>query len=681
MNMKQYLLLWIKRFRTMVRYRLLVLTSVPIVITLFALFALAMYWTVTYTWQNALMNVKSDLTVAHNSIELLQKEQRMQLTSLSSSYEFQRLLRTDDAKLPEWVKHQAENYALDFVVLHPASDFDDFPLINQQLLLTAKPQTFFQVLNNRELQQLNSSLPIVAQIPLLGENKFESRGLVSRNLLPIFSRENKLEWIMDGGILLNNSTLVVDRIRDLVYSAGTLPADSIGTVTLFMDDIRVSTNVPLDSDQLNGRAIGTRVSQEVKQQVLIAGENWVGRAFVYDDWYISAYEPLRNYNGNVIGMLYTGYLEWPLIATFLSNIVEFSIGIIAVLLLSGGLVYRGARDLFRPIEKIHDVVRVVPLGLNRRIGDLGLCKDHELAIFGQQFDSMLDQLQQRNDLIKQASLELEDKVHSRTQSLHDKTQELEQYIKLLNQTRSKLVMSEKLAALGELTAGIAHEINNPTAVILGNVELLQLELGEDSQRVTEELEAIHEQIDRIRNITRSLLQYSRQGGVQDEITWQHLNLIVKESLTLVGSGTKSANVQIESQLDAKCCVEVNRHQLLQVLVNLQMNGVHAMDDKGLLKIKTEDWRDDDDNVIGAVVHISDHGCGISEDNLARIFDPFFTTRRSGTGLGLSVSQSIISEVGGKITVQSDLGIGSTFSIYLHEKAVVDNDLLLSVEVC
>ncbi|MCJ8349429.1 HAMP domain-containing sensor histidine kinase [Moritella sp.] len=681
MNMKQYVLLWIKRFRTMVRYRLLVLTSVPIVITLFALFALAMYWTVTYTWQNALTNVKSDLTVAHNSIELLQKEQRMQLTSLSSSYEFQRLLRTDEAKLPEWVKHQAENYALDFVVLHPASDFDDFPLINQQLLLTEKPQTFFQVLNNQALQRLNSSLPIAAQIPLLGEKKFESRGLVSRNLLPVFNRENKLEWIMDGGILLNNSTQVVDRIRDLIYSSGTLPVDSIGTVTLFMDDIRVSTNVPLDSDPLNGRAIGTRVSQEVKQQVLIAGENWVGRAFVYDDWYISAYEPLRNYNGNVIGMLYTGYLEWPLIATFLTNIVEFSIGIVAVLLLSGGLVYRGARDLFRPIEKIHDVVRVVPLGLNRRIGDLGLCKDHELAIFGQQFDSMLDQLQQRNDLIKRASLELEDKVHSRTQSLHDKTQELEQYIKLLNQTRSKLVMSEKLAALGELTAGIAHEINNPTAVILGNVELLQLELGEDSQRVTEELEAIHEQIDRIRNITRSLLQYSRQGGVQDEITWQHLNLIVKESLTLVSSGTKSADVQIESQLDAKCCVEVNRHQLLQVLVNLQMNGVHAMDDKGLLKIKTEDWRDDDDNVIGAVVHICDHGCGISEDNLARIFDPFFTTRRSGTGLGLSVSQSIISEVGGKITVQSELGLGSTFSIYLHEKAVVDNDLLLSVEVC
>jgi len=680
MKMKQFITLWIKRFRTMVRYRLLVLTSVPIIITLFALFALTMYWTVAYTWQNALINVNADLAVAHNSVEILQKEQRMKLTSLSSSYDFQNLLRTDEAKLPAWVKRQAENYGLDFVVLHPASALASFPLMNQQLLLTGKSQTFFQVLNNNELLALNNKLPVAAQIPLLRENKFESRGLISRNLLPIFNRDNQLEWIIDGGMLLNNSTELVDRIRDLVYTDGTLPAGSIGTVTLFMDDIRVSTNVPLDSEQLNGRAIGTRVSDEVKLQVLIAGEDWVGRAFVYDNWYISAYEPLQDYDGNVIGMLYTGYLEWPLLETFFTNIVELSVGILAVLLLSGVIVYRGARDLFRPIEKIHQVVKAVQMGFARRIGNLGLSENHELEILGQQFDSMLDQLQQRNAVIKKASLELEDKVQMRTRSLHEKTQELEQYIKLLNQTRSKLVMSEKLAALGELTAGIAHEINNPTAVILGNVELLQLELGDDSQRVAEELEAIHEQIDRIRNITRSLLQYSRQGGVQDEVTWQHLNLIVKESLTLVRSGTKSADVQIDSQLDAKCCVEVNRHQLLQVLVNLQMNGVHAMDDKGLLKIKTEDWLDNG-AVIGAVVHITDHGCGISEANLARIFDPFFTTRRSGTGLGLSVSESIISEVGGKITVQSELGSGSTFSVYLREKALVDNELLLAVEVC
>ena len=680
MTMKQFILVWIKRFRTMVRYRLLVLTSVPIILTLFSLFALTLYWTVTYTWQSVLMNVKADRTVAHSSIALLQKEQYLQLQSLSSSYDFQHILRTDKTKLPAWLASQTASNGLDFVVLHPAADVAIFPLTNQQSLLAGKPQTFFQVLDSEQLLALNTNLPSNAQIPLLREKKFESRGLVSRSLLPIFDSNMQLQWILDGGMLLNNSTSLVDRIRDLVYSAGTLPPGSIGTVTLFMDDIRVSTNVPLDSNKTNGRAIGTRVSAEVKQQVLIDGLDWVGRAFVYDDWYISAYEPLRNYDGNVIGMLYIGYLEWPLVATFLINIAEFSVGIIAVLLISGGLVYRGARDLFRPIEKIHDVVREVPLGVNRRIGDLDLCKDHELAVFGQQFDFMLDQLEQRNALIKQASLQLEDKVRTRTQSLHDKTQELENSIKLLNQTRSKLVMSEKLAALGELTAGIAHEINNPTAVILGNVELLQLELGDDSQRVKEELEAIHEQIDRIRNITRSLLQYSRQGGVQDEVTWQHINPIIKESMTLVRYGTKSAHVQIDAQLEAKCCVEVNRAQLLQVLVNLQMNAVHAMDDNGLLKIKTEDWLDDEGNIIGAAVHICDHGCGISEANLVRIFDPFFTTRRSGTGLGLSVSQSIISEVGGKITVQTELDIGSTFSVYLFEKAAVNDDSLLSVVV-
>lgn len=122
-----------------------------------------------------------------------------------------------------------------------------------------------------------------------------------------------MQWIVDGGILLNNSTQLVDRIRDLVYASDTLPEGSIGTVTLFMSDIRVSTNVPLDSAQLNGRAVGTRVSDDVKESVLERGEMWVDRAFVYDDWYVSAYEPLKDYNGNIIGMLYTGYLEWPMI--------------------------------------------------------------------------------------------------------------------------------------------------------------------------------------------------------------------------------------------------------------------------------------------------------------------------------------------------------------------------------
>ncbi|WP_253952029.1 sensor histidine kinase [Photobacterium sanctipauli] len=674
--MKQYLAMWVRRFRTMVRYRLLLLTSVPIIITLLALIALTMYWTVMYTWQSALMNVRADLAVAHHSMELLQKEQRMRLTSLTESYDFQHLLREDESQLIDWVKLQSGRYDLDFVVIHPASALGEFSKVNRRLLMRGEEQTFFQTLEDHELDALSPDLPARAQIPLLSESSVISSGLVSRSLIPIFNEEGNLQWIVDGGMLLNNSTLLVDRMRDLVYASNTLPEGSIGTVTLFMQDIRVSTNVPLDSTQLNGRAIGTRVSDEVAQAVLNQGETWVDRAFVYDDWYVSAYEPLKDHDGNIIGMLYTGYLEWPMVKTYLTNIVELGLGIVTVLLLSGVIVYRGARDLFLPIEKMHQVVSAIKLGLDRRIGSLSLTPGHELAILGQQFDLVLDQLHQRNEVIKQASLGLEDKVKERTQSLREKTEELEQHIKLLNQARSKLVSSEKLAALGELTAGIAHEINNPTAVILGNVELLQFELGGDTERVKEELDAIHEQIDRIRNITRSLLQYSRQGGVQDEVTWQHLNPIVEESLTLVRTGTKKLAIDIEAELNAKCSVEVNRHQLLQVLVNLQMNGVHAMDDKGLLKVSTEDWLDEQGAAIGAVVIITDHGCGISQENIQRIFDPFFTTRRSGTGLGLSVSQGIVTGIGGEITVSSVQGEGATFSVYLPEKAATESKQIL-----
>lgn len=676
MRPKAFILLWLRRFRTMVRYRLLFLTSVPIIITLFTLIGLTFYWTVTYTWQNALMNVRADLAVSHHSLELLQKEQRMELQSMADSYDFQYRLRFDESSLSNWVRSENQQYKLDFIVLHPASALGEFSKQERRLLLEGKEQTFFQVLNRRELAALNSDLPARAQVPLLKENKTEQKGLVSRSLIPIFNNEGHLQWILDGGILLNNSTLLVDRIRDLVFASDTLPTGSIGTVTIFMNDVRISTNVPLDSKNLVGRAVGTRVSDEVSREVLKFGKIWVDRAYVYDSWYVSAYEPLRDINGKVIGMLYTGYLQWPLIKTFLTNIIELGIGIILVLIISGIVVYRGSRDLFLPIEKIYQVAKLVQMGSDRRVGKLDVYPDHELQILGTQFDTMLDQLEQRNQVIKQAAAELEEKVDQRTHSLHHKTEELEQHIKLLNQARSKLVISEKLAALGELTAGIAHEINNPLGVILGNVELIQFELGDNTVQVQEELDAIHAQIDRIRNITRSLLQYSRQGGVQNEVTWHHLNQIVEESLTLVRSGTKKLSVTFVVELNAKCSVEVNRHQLLQVLVNLQMNGIHAMEDKGRLIIRTEDWIDEQGQSNGAIVRVIDHGCGIAKENLERIFDPFFTTRRSGTWLGLSVSQSLIEDIGGEITVESEIGQGTTFSVYLRQKASTSNDLEL-----
>ncbi|USD48538.1 cache domain-containing protein [Vibrio sp. SCSIO 43153] len=662
---------WTYRFKTMVRYRLLILTSAPIFLTLIALIGITIYWSIHYTWQNALLDVSERLGVANNSITLLQQKQANYVKAFSDSYDFRTRVNQNvpQAQLQTWVTEQKKRYALDFLSFQRVNSMEN----KFHFMDLTKRESFFDVLDRKELEKLDPELAKRAEVPILKNGGVEARGLVSRTVIPVYSQHNDLLGFLDGGLLLNNSTVLVDQIRDLIYLNDNDRLRPVGTLTVFLDDLRVSTNVPLDSDQRLGRAIGTRVSSEVYNKVLDEGEQWVDRAFVYDAWYITAYQPIKDQYDNVIGMLYTGYLMWPFVKAYMTNIVEISVITLVLLLASGVMVYRGSRDLFRPIERIYKVVKLVQLGKEQRIGPLGLDEHHELAQLARQFDNMLDALEEQKLELKNSAAQLECKVQERTASLKDKTEELELHIQLLNQTRDKLVVNEKLAALGELTAGIAHEINNPTAVILGNVELIQFELGEEASRVQEEIDAIHAQIDRIRNITRSLLQYSRQGGVQDEITWQHVNPIIDESITLVKTGTKKRDIEFVTDLQAHTSVEINRHHLLQILVNLQMNGIHAMDGKGKLTVVSEDWIEDSE-LKGAAIHVTDEGCGIKPENLSRIFSPFYTTKRDGTGLGLSVSQSILSQTGGELKAESEWGKGSTFSIYLPKKA----ELLLEV---
>ncbi|MBY7997024.1 cache domain-containing protein [Vibrio fluvialis] len=663
---------WRHRVKTMVRYRLLILTSVPIGFTLIALIAISIYWSIHYTWQSALVDVSERLGVAHNSMTLLQQKQASYVKAFGDSYEFRtRIMHAgEEPDLNQWVNQQKQRYDLDFLT------FERVDTLEQKFryLDLTKRESFFDVLSQSELAKLDPQLAKRAEIERVNADRTETRGLVSRTVIPVLNQYNDIIGFLDGGLLLNNSSTLVDQIRDLIYPTKQDSLRPIGTLTIFLDNLRVSTNVPLNSDERAGRAIGTRVSNEVRDAVLNQGKEWVDKAYVYDAWYITAYQPIRDQYDNVVGMLYTGYLMWPFVKTYLTNIVEIGVATLLLLLASGVFVYRGSRDLFRPIERIHRVVKLVQLGKNQRIGAIGLDERHELAQLAKQFDNMLDLLQQRNEEIQRAAHELEEKILDRTASLQEKTEQLEHHIQLLNQTRDKLIVHEKLAALGELTAGIAHEINNPTAVILGNTELIRFELGDDAKRVEEEIDAIMLQIDRIRNITRSLLQYSRHGGVQDEITWQHVNPIIDESITLVKTGSKKRDVEFVTDLHAQSSVEVNRHQLLQILVNLQMNAIHAMNGKGRLTIRSEDWCEHGE-VLGAIVHIEDEGCGIKPEHLKRVFDPFYTTKREGTGLGLSVSQSLLSQTGGEIRVQSEVGKGSTFSVYLPSKA--DAHLLIT----
>ncbi|WP_337076425.1 sensor histidine kinase [Aeromonas dhakensis] len=656
--------------RTKVRWRLLLLTSVPIMLTLAGMIGLTLYWTLTYSWQNLLTTVRSDLGVAHHAVSVQQQRQAEHLEHLRDAWAFQLQLRESPARLRQWVMPLAANYGLDFLRLRSGGELDQLPEQDRAALAAGRSVSHFVVWSREQLLALSPALASRAVLdkelePGAGQ---ETRGLISLSLTPVMGRDGSLWGVLEGGELINGSTRLVDELKGQVFAKNTLPAGSIGSVTLFLGDLRVSTNVPASSSQQLGRAVGTRASAPVREQVLGRGEPWIDRAFVHDAWYVSGYEPLLGANGERIGMLYVGFLEWPIVRTYLTNLLELGSGVVLLLLLSGLLVYRGARDLFTPIERMHKVVRQVQAGRPARIGELYLDPDHELAQLGRQFDAMLDRQAVHRQQLARSADELEQKVAERTQSLEQKTAELEHHIHMLTQARQQLLISEKLAALGELCAGVAHEINNPLAVILGNVELMKLELGEAAAPVSEELALVLAQIERIRAITRSLLQYSRPGDYETAPVWQHLTPIIEESLTLVRSALRQQQVNLVADLKAQQPIEADRQQLLQVLINLLVNASHALGEQGQIRVESRDWLDDAGALQGAEVRVIDNGSGIEAAIIDKIFDPFFTTRATGTGLGLALSHRIISRWGGELLVDSTPGQGSCFTIRLRSHA-------------
>ncbi|WP_350433476.1 cache domain-containing protein [Shewanella sp. H8] len=685
-----------QQMQAKVRYRILFLTLLPILLTLVSLVFITIYWNVIYTGNQLFMKVKADLVVANSTLLQVQKQQQYQLASISESWDFQHAFRilknSEQQPNPDAVNtinilllQQQQALGLDFLRLISVADAAGDPDLRGMLHQSQKKAfSGLMVLPAKRLERINANLVKQAQITIIPtphaqqpSKKLETRGLLSRTLVPIADLSGNVFWYLDGGILFNHNTVIVDHIRDLVYGKGTLPERSIGTVTVFLDKIRISTNVLMEpfpkNTQKPNRALGTLVSDNVYQQVLVEGQTWINRAFVLNDWYISGYLPLLDVHGKRIGMVYAGFSESPFLHNYLLNIIELGTILVFVLLISGLLVYRGANSLLQPIEYIHQVVTAVQSGRNIRIGKLGLNRDNELTKLAEQFDSMLDQLQRRNAQIQAAAEQLEIKVEQRTRSLQDKTEELERNVALLHATRQQLVTNEKLTALGELIAGIAHEINNPTAVILGNMELLKYELGDNVAVVEEEIELVIQQVGRITTIIRSLLQYSRPGEFNAPIKSQPVTPIVEEMLLLARHSIEQQEVKLIKEFTATGSVEVNRPQLLQVLINLMVNAAHAIENKGRIWLRTYDWLEDG-KTIGVKIEVEDEGIGITKDDLSRIFDPFYTTRKDGTGLGLSLSYGIIKRLGGTIEVNSTVGKGTIFTIGLYSKAKDDQQL-------
>jgi signal transduction histidine kinase len=460
--------------------------------------------------------------------------------------------------------------------------------------------------------------------------------------------------VLVGGILLNQNLEFIDTINELVYQAASLPEGSQGTATLFLDDVRISTNVRLFEGR---RALGTRVSAAVRSAVLGEGHTWLDSAFVVNDWYISAYEPLVDTYGKRVGMLYVGFLQKPFDDAKLETLLIIALAFIAITAASVPIFLRWAQSIFMPLERVTATIGEVESGNLSARTKLPASGD-EIGRVAVHLDTLLDQIQERDRQLREWNEELNVRVRERTRDLEHANLKLEA-------TTKQLIMSEKLAAIGEITAGVAHEINNPIAVMQGNLDVIRSVIGPDVEKAKVEFRLVDEQIYRISQIVTKLLQFARPEEYAGYVERHTPGSVVADCLPLVQHLLNKTEIAVVREDRASRLVLMNRTELQQVLINLIVNAIHAMQDGGTLTLRSSDM--DRDGVHGIVIEVGDTGIGMDADVVAKVFDPFFTTkRRTGTGLGLSISQTLIKRQRGEISVESRIGQGSTFSVWLPE---------------
>ena len=655
-----------------IRFRLLAIALLPTLVILPLLLAVTMArWEAKF---DAVLTskVNGDLTIAHQYLSRILENTGEHLNALTASVAFREAVIKDDrGALNSYLDDNRKRLGLDFLfIMEPGGEViglpqqpdavrvrTDWPVLASAFAGEAK--TAIDILSEAELQAISPQLAARARLELVAtpnavatDRSAETRGMVVHSASPALLPGSKA--VLVGGILLNQNLVFIDTINDLVYREASLPEGSKGTATLFLEDVRISTNVRLFEDR---RALGPRVSAAVRSTVLDQGRVWLDSAFVVNDWYVSAYEPISDSYGKRVGMLYVGFLEAPFARAKTETIVGIAFAFLVVTAASVPIFLRWARAIFKPLERMTGTIARVEAGdLGARSGLSG-ARD-EIGVVATHLDSLLDQLQQRDRELRNWNDELNDRVAERTRELELANRQLEA-------TTKQLIMSEKLAAIGEITAGVAHEINNPVAVMQGNLDVVRSVLGERADELSTEFRLIDEQIHRVNQIVTKLLQFAKPEEYAGYVDRHVVAEVISDCLPLVQHLLNKAEITVERDDRASRCVLMNRTELQQVLINLIVNAIHAMPDGGRLGLVSRD--EDRDDRPGVVIQVIDTGIGMASEVMQRIFDPFFTTkRREGTGLGLSISQTLVTRQGGTLFAESAPGKGTTFTIWLPE---------------
>lgn len=409
--------------------------------------------------------------------------------------------------------------------------------------------------------------------------------------------------------LFNHDFSLVDVIKENA---------EIDTVTIFFGDLRVSTNVMTAE---GNRAVGTRVSEEVSRQVLKQGIPYNGTAFVVDQNYITRYEPLTDFNGEIVGMLYVGARQ-TIFENFLNTFRERVVLVAAVTILTTFLLATPvSRVITRPLKDLQTLAST-----SRKVADGNLdaraptSAGGEVGILAESFNEMLDRLQEAQE---------------------------------------RLIQSEKLASLGQLSAGVAHELNNPLTTITLFAEVLDKEGALDPEQQLD-VEVILREAERCQKIVSSLLDFSRKQQVETQEV--DLNHLVRQAVSLEVEHPRYCDVEVVLDLTSDLpWIQADEDQLRTVVVNLMNNAADAMPEGGKLILHTA--AADADHVS---LKVSDQGVGIAPENQSKLFTPFFTTKPpgKGTGLGLSIVYGIVKIHRGEITIDSQINQGTTVTVSL-----------------
>ncbi|MBN1411270.1 MAG: cache domain-containing protein [Spirochaetales bacterium] len=479
--------------------------------------------------------------------------------------------------------------------------------------LDGEPEGGTRVMSGEEMDSIGENFREKTHISIINTPKAKPSNktsldsvLVLEYAIPVKDKNGNVTGVVYGGRILNRNFELVDRIHSLVFADSMYDGKPIGTVTIFQDDVRIATNVLTAEGK---RAIGTRVSSSVYDAVLMEGKSWLDRAFVVTDWYLSGYEPIKNINGKIIGILYVGLLEKPFNDIFSNTLVLFLIILTGALLLGAGLSYFLAFMVSRPVDELMKAMKKVSNGhYSSTVDEKVHVKEFSLLTSG--FNTMARELE-----IRESSLKMLNK----------------RYI--------------------DLIGFVSHELKGIlSSTILNAYTVRDGFLGMINFKQKKALDSITRNLDYLAATIKNFLNLSRieKGELSIRRSEFLLEDVFDMSLEAFQNSIANKEMVVENRLERDIKASGDRDLITVVVNNLINNAIKYGSEKGKIILTA--------NANGEEIKVGIYNDGLpfTDPELKKLFKRFSRLNRpeekriKGTGLGLFIVKEIVENHGGKI---------------------------------